>query len=56
MACGESCSLNTCRRVIPCGAELFLFVRIENGLEGLTDVNGELNCNIAAMRVEAKEK
>lgn len=33
----------------------FLLVRMENKLAGLTDVIGELSCNIAAMR-EAREK
>ena len=34
----------------------FLLVRMENKLAGLTEVTGELSCNIAAMRVEAREK
>ena len=34
----------------------FLLVRMENKLASLTDVIGELSCNIAAMRVEAREK
>ena len=33
----------------------FLLVRMENKLAGLTDVIGELSCNITAMR-EAREK
>lgn len=34
----------------------FLLVRMENKLAGLTDVIGELSCNIAALIGEAREK
>ena len=34
----------------------FLLVRMENRLAGLTEVIGELSCNIAAMRGDVTEK
>ena len=34
----------------------FLLVRMENKLAGLTEVIGELSCNIAAMRGDAAKK
>ena len=34
----------------------FLLVRMENKLASLTDVIGELSCNIAAMRGEIPKK
>ena len=34
----------------------FLLVRMENKLAGLTEVIGELSCNIAAMRGEIPKK
>jgi hypothetical protein len=34
----------------------FLLVRMENRLAGLTEVIGELSCNIAAMRGDAVKK
>ena len=34
----------------------FLLVRMENKLAGLTEVIGELSCNIAAMRGDVKKK
>ena len=34
----------------------FLLVRMENKLAGLTDVIGDLSCNIAAMRGDAIKK
>ena len=34
----------------------FLQVRMENKLAGLTDVIGELSCNIAAMRGDVAKK
>jgi len=34
----------------------FLLVRMENKLAGLTDVIGELSCNIAAMRGDVVKK
>ena len=34
----------------------FLLVRMENKLAGLTDVIGELSCNIAAMRGDVAKK
>ena len=34
----------------------FLLVRMENKLAGLTEVIGELNCNIAAMRGDVAKK
>ncbi len=34
----------------------FLLVRMENRLAGLTEVIGELSCNIAAMRGDAAKK
>ena len=34
----------------------FLLVRVENKLAGLTDVIGELSCNIAAMRGDVAKK
>ena len=34
----------------------FLLVRMENKLAGLTEVIGELSCNIAAMRGDAVKK
>ena len=34
----------------------FLLVRMENRLAGLTEVIGELSCNIAAMRGEIPKK
>ena len=34
----------------------FLLVRMENKLAGLTEVIGELSCNIAAMRGETPKR
>ena len=34
----------------------FLLVRMENKLAGLSDVIGELSCNIAAMRGDVAKK
>jgi len=34
----------------------FLLVRMENKLAGLTEVIGELSCNIAAMRSEIPKR
>lgn len=34
----------------------FLLVRMENKLAGLTEVIGELSCNIAALRGETPKK
>ena len=34
----------------------FLLVRMENKLAGLTEVIGELSCNIAAMRGDAVKR
>ena len=34
----------------------FLLVRMENKLAGLTDVIGEMSCNIAAMRGDVAKK
>ena len=34
----------------------FLLVRMENRLAGLTEVIGELSCNIAAMRGDVTKK
>ena len=34
----------------------FLLVRMENKLAGLTEVIGELSCNIVAMRGDAAKK
>ena len=34
----------------------FLLVRMENKLAGLTDVIGELSCNIAALRSETPKR
>ena len=34
----------------------FLLVRMDNKLAGLTEVIGELSCNIAAMRGDAVKK
>ena len=34
----------------------FLLVRMENKLAGLTEVIGELSCNIAAIRGDAAKK
>ena len=35
---------------------VFLLVRMENKLANLTDVIGELSCNIAAMRSDVAKK
>ena len=34
----------------------FLLVRMENKLAGLTDVIGEMSCNIAALRGDVSKK
>ena len=40
----------------PVVLSLFLLVRMENKLANLTDVIGELSCNIAAMRGDVAKK
>ena len=40
----------------PVGLSWFLLVRMEDRLAGLTEVIGELSCNIAAMRGDVAKK